>query len=387
MKIREISDSTSKDFIAVNVKINKDEPNYIRPLNKDINEVFDIDKNKYLKKGKVIRWVLEDDSGNLIGRIAAFVNVRYKNKGDKLKVGGFGFFDCIDDQEAANLLFDASKEWLKSEGMEAMDGPINMGERDRWWGLMIEGFHPPQYGLNWNQPYYQSLFENYGFQNFYNMICWKMFLPETDQLSEKFYNAFDKYDQNPEYNALHYQKNQLEKFAKDFCAIYNDAWASHGGNKAMAESAAIKTFQAIKPIVEEKLVWFIYHNDKPVAFWFNLPDINEFVKHLNGRFDLFGKAKFLFLRMQKKITGFTGIAFGVIPEYQGKGVDYYMIVSGEREIKRSTKFRNLELHWQGDFNPKMLNISKNMGAKKARTLSVYRYNFDRHLPFERHPII
>ncbi len=165
MKLREISETTSKDFIKVNVRINKEEQNYIQPLNKDINDVFDVNKNKYLKKGKVRRWVLEDDSGEQIGRIAAFINVRYKNKGDKFKVGGIGFFDCINNQEAANILFDTSIEWLKSEGMEAVDGPINMGERDRWWGLLVEGFHPPQYGLNWNQPYYQSLFEMYGFQN------------------------------------------------------------------------------------------------------------------------------------------------------------------------------------------------------------------------------
>lgn len=387
MKIREISVATSKDFIKVNVSINKDQPNYIRPWNKDINEVFDIDKNKYLKKGKLRRWVIEDDKGEMIGRIAAFVNPRYTNKGDKVKVGGIGFFDCIKDQEAANLLFKTSIEWLASEGMEAVDGPINMGERDRWWGLLVKGFHPPQYGLNWNQSYYQSLWENYGFQNFYNMICWKMDMPETDQLSPKFYEAFDKFDADPAFEARTYKKNQLEKFAKDFCAIYNDAWASHGGNKSMSETAAIKTFNAIKPIVVEELVWFIYHNDRPIGFWFNLPDINEFVKHLDGRFDLLAKIKFLLLKRFKKTVGFTGIAFGIIPEFQGMGTDYYMIVSGERGIKKATKFRNLELHWQGDFNAKMLNISKNMGAVKARTLSVYRYNIDRSAPFERHPAI
>ena len=387
MKIREISIATSKDFINVNVKINKDQPNYIRPWNKDINDVFDIDKNKYLKTGKLRRWVLEDSNGEMIGRIAAFVNPRYTNKGDNLKVGGLGFFDCVNDQEAARLLFDTSIEWLGSEGMEAVDGPINMGERDRWWGLLIEGFHPPQYGLNWNQSYYQALWENYGFQNFYNMICWKMDLPETDQLIPKFYETFDKFDADPTYEARHYKKNKLKKFAKDFVVIYNDAWGGHGGNKSMSEAAAIKTFQAINPIVEEKLVWFIYHNDRPIAFWFNLPDINEFVKHLNGRFDLLAKIKFFLLKKFKKITSFTGVAFGVIPEYQGTGTDYYMIVSGERGIKKDTKFRKLELHWQGDFNPKILNISKNIGAIKARNLVVYRYNLDRSAPFERHPVI
>lgn len=387
MKIREITTATAQDFIKVNVLINKNEPNYIRPLDKDINEVFCVDKNKYLKTGKIKRWVLEDDANNMIGRIAAFVNRRYKNKGDKFKVGGIGFFDCINHQEAANLLFDTSKAWLESEGMKAMDGPINMGERNRWWGLLIEGFHPPPYALNHNLPYYQQLFDHYGFRNFYDMICWEMSILKDDQLAGKFYTAFDKFDADSAYEVRHYRKNQLEKFAKDFCTIYNDAWAGHDGNKTMEEAAAIKMLQASKSIINEKLIWFTYHKGRPIAFWFNLPDINEIVKHLNGRFDLLAKVKFFLLQLRNKSTKFVGIAFGVIPEYQGKGVDCYMIVAGEREIKRSTNFRHLELQWQGDFHPKILNVSKNIGAEKSRTLSVYRYIFDRQIPFERHPII
>ena len=268
-----------------------------------------------------------------------------------------------------------------------MDGPINMGERDRWWGLVVKGFHPPQYGLNYNPPYYQKLFETYGFQNFYNQICWKLSLPDTDQLDEKFYRAFDKYDANPEYTAVHYKKGQLEKFAKDFCTVYNGAWAGHAGNKAMAETAAINTFKAINPIVDEKLIWFIYHKDRPIAMWLNLPDINEIFKYLNGQFHLLAKMKFVIIKRWKKGIGFVGLVFGVIPEYQGTGVDYYMIVSGEREIKKNTKYRSLEMQWQGDFNPKILNISKNLGADLVRTLVTYRYIFDRDIPFERHPVL
>ena len=78
---------------------------------------------------------MKNEEGKLIGRIAAFVNKKYKNKGDDVPVGGIGFFDCINDQEAADMLFDVAKHWLIQKGMEAMDGPINFGERDRWWGI------------------------------------------------------------------------------------------------------------------------------------------------------------------------------------------------------------------------------------------------------------
>src|SRR3954470_393082 len=138
----------ARDFISVNALINKGEPNYIRPLDKDIENVFNPKKNKTFRFGEVKRWLLRGQDGEWIGRIAAFTNKKYRNKGDDVPVGGIGFFDCINDQEAANTLFDNAKEWLKGQGMEAMDGPINFGERDRWWGLVVEGFQPPLYGMN-----------------------------------------------------------------------------------------------------------------------------------------------------------------------------------------------------------------------------------------------
>ena len=113
----------ASDFIKANVQINKGNTNYIRPLDKDVEEVFDEKKNKTFRHGKCIRWILKNAEGKLVGRIAAFTNKKYKNKGDDLPVGGIGFFDCINDQQAANLLFDTAKQWLTEQGMEAMDGP------------------------------------------------------------------------------------------------------------------------------------------------------------------------------------------------------------------------------------------------------------------------
>lgn len=387
MQIVEDNSSNLKDFIKVNVKINSQYENYIRPLDNDVKAVFDENKNKFLKKGKAQRWLLKNDSGEFIGRIAAFVNPRYKNKGDKVKPGGFGFFDCIDDQEAANMLFDTAKEWLQVEGFEAMDGPINLGDRDKFWGLLIEGFHPPQYGIAYNPPYYQKLFETYGFEIFYKQNCWGLPLSEGDQLEPKFYEAFDKYDADPDFRAEHYNKKDIEKYARAFCEVYNAAWAGHGGNKEMSVKQGIAIFKSMHPIINEHLVWFVYHKDRPIAIWVNLPDINQVFKHLNGQFDWWHKLKFLLIKNSKMGPGFIGIVFGVVPDFQGKGIDYYMIVSGERGLKANTNFRTLELQWQGDFNPKMNNISKNIGAQLARILATYRYQFDRSLPFERHPIV
>lgn len=375
----------SKRFLEVSVILYKDDPNYIRPLDKDINDVFDPKKNKAFRFGECQRWLLEDDEGNLIGRIAAFVNKKYKTKGDTQKTGGVGFFDCIHNQEAADMLFDVSKSWLMQRGMEAMDGPINFGERDRWWGLVVEGFMPPIYLMNYNLPYYQELFENYGFKTFFNQICFH--LKVHTYLTGNFIEMNEKYSADPEFEVRHIKKNQLEKAAEDFCAVYNQAWASHEGNKQLNKEVALKMFQTMKPVLDEKLVWFVYHNDRPVSFWVNLPELNQLFKHFDGKFGLLQKIRFLWLKAMHKNDRFTGIVFGVIPEYQGKGVDYYMIMQGAKVIQQETHYKELELQWQGDFNPKILNISKNLGGKQSRRLVTYRYLFDRTKEFVRHPIL
>ena len=386
MHLLPVLDKTSeKEFIQVPLIIYKNDPNFIRPLNKDVNDVFDPKKNKAFRFGECTRWILKDGNDNLIGRIAAFVNKKYKNKGDEQPTGGIGFFECINNQQAADMLFDVAKSWLMKRGMEAMDGPINFGERDRWWGLVVEGFKPPIYLMNYNPPYYVELFENYGFKNFYNQICWHLFV--QTQLNEKFIEQDEKYNSNPEYKAIHIRKNELKKFATDFSIVYNKAWAKHEGNKQLNKEVAYKMFKAMKPVMDENLIWFVYHNNEPIAFWVNLPELNQIFKHLEGKFNFFAKLRYLWLKKKGVCNKFTGIVFGVIPEYQSLGIDYYMIVEGAKVIQKDKQYDELELQWQGDFNPKILNISRNLGATQSRMLATYRYIFDRSKEFKRHPVL
>jgi hypothetical protein len=122
------------------VRLYKTTPAWIRPLDKDIESVFDPATNKTFRHGQCKRWILQDDAGVTIGRVAAFVNEKTVLKGNDQPTGGMGFFECINDRNAAFMLFEQCRTWLQQRGMEAMDGPINFGNRDRWWGLLVEGF-------------------------------------------------------------------------------------------------------------------------------------------------------------------------------------------------------------------------------------------------------
>jgi len=378
--------SHAREFIKVNTELNGQNKAYIRPIDKEIAEVFDPAQNKAFRHGEVARWILKDEEGKLTGRIAAFVNKKYKNKGDEGQVGGIGFFDCINDQAAADMLFDVARHWLLQRGMIAMDGPINFGERDKWWGLVTEGFHEPMYGMNFNPPYYRQLFENYGFRPFFNQLCFGM--DQKKPLNAKVLSRHAALAGDPAYQARHIDKKQLEKFARDFTVIYNKAYAGHGGLKEMKYEQSLALFRKMKPLMDEKIVWFVYYNEDPIAMFLNIPDLNQYFKHFNGKFGLLQKLYFLWLRSRNACKKFTGLVFALVPEFQGKGVDAYMIAEAAKVVQPMDIYDEYEMQWIGDFNPKMVNIAKGLGDTHiSRKLTTYRYNFDRTKEFKRHPIL
>ncbi|HEX2534755.1 MAG TPA: hypothetical protein VHK69_13510 [Chitinophagaceae bacterium] len=388
MHIVEVTnEATARDFLNVQPLMHRGNPNYIRPLDKDIRDVFDPKKNKAFRFGEAVRWILKNDQGELLGRIAAFTNKKYRNKGDELPVGGIGFFDCTFNQEAANLLFDTARTWLAAKGMEAMDGPINFGERDRWWGLVVEGFQEPLYGMNYNLPYYQELFEHYGFRPFFHQVCFGR-NPKAE-LTPKIAERHEQIARNKDFSVRCIDKRHLEKYAGDFATVYNAAWAGHGGLKEMRKEQAVQLFKKMKPVMDEKIIWFTYCKEEPIALFVNLPDLNQWFKYLNGKFDLWHKLKFLWVKKTKPCRKFTGIVFGIVPKYQGKGLDSFMVGEAYKIIKTpQVPYTEYEMQWIGDFNPKMLNVAENLGdVYRSRLLTTYRFLFDREREFRRHPVL
>jgi len=373
-------------FIQVNILLNRSNPSYIRPIDKEIEEVFDPSLNKTFRHGELARWILEDQDGRPIGRIAAFVNKKYRSKGDDVPVGGIGFFDCINNQEAADMLLDVARHWLGQRGMEAMDGPINFGERDKWWGLLVEGFHEPLWSMNFNPAYYRALFENYGFQPFFHQLCFG--LDPQKKLSEKVLQRHATLAADPAYRSGMIEKGKLEKYALDFLTIYNAAYAGHGGGKELRKEQAMALFRKMKPLIDERIVWFAYHEDKPIAMFINIPELNQYYKHFNGKFGLLQKLQFVWLRWRGACRHFTGIVFAIVPEFQGKGVDAYIITELAKVVQPAAFYTHYEMQWIGDFNPKMINVAKTLGETfVSRKLTTYRYLFDRTKEFKRHPML
>ncbi len=381
-----------KEFLKLPVRIYRKNPYWIRPLDKDIENVFDPAVNVYFKNGDCERWLAIDQSGQTVGRIAAFYNTGNALKGNKQPTGGFGFFECANDQRTAFALFDTAKAWLLGNGMEAMDGPINFGERDSRWGLLTDGYElEPNYGMDYHLPYYKKFFEDYGFRNYFDQLTYYLPLDESrvrGLLHPSLFSRAERIFQTPGYEFRHLSKKELPKYTEDFRIIYNKAWASHQGVAEMTPEKAGALMKKMAPILREDLMWFGYHEGQPIAFYIMLPELNQIFKHVNGNLNWYGKLKFLYHTFRQTNKKAFGLIFGVIPEFQKKGIESAIALAYSTVAWRpGYPYKDLEMNWIGDFNPKMIGIVKLLGGKVVKTHTTYRYLFNPDQEFERHPVL
>ena len=386
MKVIEVKDKKyRREFINLPVRLYKNEKYWIRPLDKDIEAFFDPEVNKAFNHGECTRWILQDAQGMTIGRVAAFVNEKTARKDNDQPTGGLGLFECINDQEAANLIFNTCKSWLEEREMEAMDGPINFGERDRWWGCLADGFDiEPNYQCNYNFPYYLELFENYGFQVYFKGFT---FIRNTfDPFHPRIMQKSEILNKDKDYHFEHMKKRKLLKYGEDFRIVYNKAWANKDGVAEMSSEQAASIMKKMKPIIDEKIIWFAYYKGEPVAFYINLPEVNQIFKYVNGKMDLIGKLKFVYHKLRKTNKKMMGLVFGVAPEHQGKGLDGALVMATAQMVQKDyRRYPILEMNWVQDSNRKMVIVVKQVGAEIGKTHHTYRKLFNETKEFKRLP--
>jgi hypothetical protein len=346
---------TISDFHKLPFKIYAGDPNWVAHLKQEVEEVFTPKKNPYFSHGEAIRWVLYNDKHEPIGRVAAFINKKTAFTFDQ-PTGGIGFFECINDKNAAFILFDKCKNWLMEKGMKAMDGPINFGEKDRYWGLLSEGGDTPAiYSMNHNPDYYKQFFEDYGFTKFYEQIVY--FRSAIDPPHPRLNAVAERVMRDKLYRFERLDKSRGEKYAEDFRTIYNKAWkAERTDFEEMKKERAIEIMKKLKPVIDEDVCWFVYHDNQPVGVYIAIPELNEVFRRVHGNLNLWGKLKFLWYFKTKPPRTTMGIVFGIIPEYQGKGLEAGIFTELGKIIQPKKTYDRILISWIGDFNDKMIHL-------------------------------
>ncbi len=386
MEIIQVGDKkTIAAFHELPIIIYKNDKNWVPPLRIMIENIFDPQKNTGFLQGDARRWLVID-KGKTLGRIAAFYDSSKIEEGSE-QAGNIGFFECFENDEVARLLFDTARDWLKSEGFTAMDGPVNFGENFFNWGLLVDGFQQQGFGMQYNPPYYRQLFAKYGFQTYYQQFSFHLDITSPD-LPDRFWKIAEWVAKKKDFHYKTFSFKEQDRCIDDFLTIHQNAWGKHTNYKPIDRKDLQTLIKEAKMLLEEEFIWYVYYKEEPIAFFMMIPDMNQILKHLkNGKLNLINILKLLYLRKTKTMTRCRVLVMGVIPKFQGTGIESGIFWQLRQVMLKKSWYKEVELSWVGDFNPKMIKLFDSVGSKYAKTHETLRYLFDRNKPFERLPII
>lgn len=349
-------------FIDYPNKLYKDDENYVAPLTIERKEFFDFKKNPFYKFAKV-KLFLAMDGREVVGRIATCINYQH-NEYHNENIGSFGFFDCPDDYEIASTLLKVAMITLKKEGVEKMRGPLNFSTNHEC-GFLVSGFDsPPVVMMTYNQPYLPKLAEKFGMKKVMDILALQM--TKESMVSGRIQSVAKRIQERNNYTVRPLNMSRFDEEIKVAMDVYNKAWQYNWGFVPMDEEEFIFTAKNLKQVVDPDLVIFIEHEGEPIAFVLALPDVNLALKHLKGSLFPFGLLKLLWhTKISNKVKAVRIVTFGVVPEYQKRGVDSLLFTS-IYNAGTSKGYYDAELSWILETNDLMLRAAEQMGAKEYK---------------------
>ncbi|MFN3529094.1 MAG: GNAT family N-acetyltransferase [Bacteroidia bacterium] len=360
-----------RDFLRFPTLLFANEPDYVGVPSAVEMAIFDPKNNKRCQHLKVRRWLVYEEK-IAVGRIAAFLHPR---PALDEKAGALGFFDCIDSISVAAMLFNAAESYLQELGCELVDGPIQPGENDQFWGLLVQGKGRPSFGMNWHPPYYHDLFKHFGYQPYYEQLT--NYLDLSQPLPDRFFKIAAWVCQKPDVSFLHLNKKRLPGFASDLAEVFNHAWTNFENFQPKTQQQILQEWYRFKPFIREDLVWFAYVRNQPAGFMVVLPDLNELLAKQKSGPQWLRNFRLLLASKYHRPSRLKIVAMGVHESYQRFGLESGLIYHAYKQVeKHYPEVTEVELAWVGGFNEKMLAIHKAAGASPFRVHLTLRKYFD-----------
>ncbi len=329
-------------------------------------KLIDTKKNPFYKNGNIALFIAEQN-GKVCGRIAAIEDHRF-NEYHGSKTGFFGFFECIDDESVAYLLFKVASDWLQERGYTEMLGPSNPSMMDEI-GVLVDGFdHDPGILMPYHKPYYDKLINSAGLEKAMDMHAFRV--TQATVAMTRMYRAEEIVRRRlPTLRIRQVDPKNIESEVQIVRQIYNKAWANNWGFIPLTEAEFDAVAKDLKPILDPKVAHIAEVNGEPVAFSIALPDLNQALKHMDGT--LFPTGIFKLLWHRRKINQIRTALMGVVPEYQGKGIDALLhkeaILNGQQ-----VGYKSSELSWVLETNQNMIRVAEKIGARLEKTYRMYR---------------
>ncbi|MEQ8524634.1 hypothetical protein [Gracilimonas sp.] len=342
------------------------EEHWVPPLRMDQKKLIDTNKNPFFNNAEIALFIAEKD-GKDVGRIAAIIDHRF-NKFHGTKTGHFGFFESINDQHTTNLLFRVAEDWLRDKGMNKVVGPASPSMMDTI-GVLIDGFDKDPYiMMPYNFSYYDELIRNAGFSKEMDMYA---YIVDTETVAvDRMNRAMEIVKKRlPDLNIRPVNLKKMDSEIKIVREIFNKAWKDNWGFIPLTEEEFQAAGKDLKMIVDTDYAHIAEIKGEPVAFSIGLPNINEILKGMNGKLFPFGFIKLLWGK--SRVKGLRTALMGVLPEWQGKGIDALL---HQRSIQNGLETEGKtvsELSWILESNPEMIRVAERIGGSLDKTYRMY----------------
>lgn len=359
-----------KEFIKFPYNHYSDDTFWVPPLLIEQKKLLNNKKNPFFKNAEIILFSAEFNN-EPAGRIAAIIDHRY-NDYHNTKTGFFGFFESIDRQSTADLMFRVVEDWLKERGMEQMLGPANPGMMDEI-GILVKGFDKyPSILMPYHKNYYDKLIKAAGYQKEMDLLTYEVTQQSVDR--ERSNRAMEIVKKR--LPGISIRKINLKKIKDEIKIIrhlFNEAWKNNWGFIPLSEEEFAALASDLKLIVDDDFAHIAEIDGKPVGFSVALPEYNQILRDMNGRLLPFGIFKILWNR--KKINKVRTALMGVLPEYQGKGIDALL----HREAIENGLVKGIdgsEVGWILENNIQMIRVAEKLGGVNEKTYRMYSKKLD-----------
>lgn len=374
MNIIQIDLSNKKqvqDFLGLPFRIYKDIPQWVPPLQMD--ERVRLDPNRYpFYKHSQAGFFLAYEGSGVLGRVAAIDNRLY-NEHNQSSTGFFYLFECENDQEVANGLFEAVCDWARARGLTRVLGPKGFTVLDGF-GLLVKGFeYRPAFGLPYNPSYYPELIESAGFEPERDAVS--AYISADIQFPPRIHKLAGRIAKRRGLRIARYRtRKDLRAFVPKMKALYNSALRGTAENAPLTDDEVKMMADQLLRFADPRLLKVVMKvedsgKEEPIGFLMAYPDISAALQKTKGKLLPFG---WITLLREFKRTDFLNInGAGLLPEYRGSGGTAILYSELFKSVVETGQFKHAEIVQIGAENENMLRDLANFGVDSYKTHRTY----------------
>jgi hypothetical protein len=371
MLIVEKVDTSSKAqvrrFITIPYRLYANHPQWVPPFITDVETQLNRQKHPYYEHSVADFFIVVRD-GRDVGRIAALENTRF-NKYHGTKEAQFYLFECEDDQEAANALFEQVFEWARSRGLDHVVGPKGFGALDGY-GILVEGYEHRQMMnmMNYNYPYYVRLVESLDFKKEVDFVsCYLN--REVFHLPERVHRIAERVQQRGKLQVQKFtKKSDLRAWASRIGDAYNKAFVNNWEYYPLTEREIQFILGNMLTVADPRLIKIITYEEQAVGFLFGFPDLSAAMQRAKGRLTPFSLVDLLLEMRRTKWVSMNGA--GVLPEFQGRGGNALLYTEMENTL-HDYNFEHADLTQVAETTVQMRSDLVNVGGKPYKNHRVF----------------